>query len=272
METEYEKRAQLFKALSDSRRQKILDLLHEGEKCVCILCEEMNMPQSTISYHMKALCEAGIVSGREEGKWTYYRINEAGVQKIFDVLTEVTSVISTDTVRRRCGDCCVEEETNKTVTVEYLYLDLETCDRCVGTDKILEHVLKDLAPVFKQAGYSVTYKKIEIRTAEMAKEFHFLSSPTIRVNGKDICETVLENDCVCCGEIAGTQVNCRVFEYEGTLYEVPPKEMLVECIMKNAFHPVESYCEAEAYVLPENLKIFFEGKEEKAKSNSSGCT
>ncbi len=66
METVYEERARVFKALCDARRQQILELLQSGEKCACVLMREMNMPQSSLSYHMKILCDSGIVASREE--------------------------------------------------------------------------------------------------------------------------------------------------------------------------------------------------------------
>ena len=72
-----------------------------------------------------------------------------------------------------------------------------------------------------------------------------------------------ESDCGCCGEISGTQVDCRIFEYEGEFYEVPPKAMIAETILKNAFSAEvsDSCCR---YEVPENLKRFFEGKVLKA--------
>ena len=97
-----------------------------------------------------------------------------------------------------------------------------------------------------------------------------MSSPTIRVNGYDICDEVKESDCGCCGEISGNQVDCRVFEYEGNLYEVPPKAMLAEAILKKALLTPKSNC-CECYELPENLKNFFKGKEQK-KSCCCGCS
>ena len=62
--TVYEERARVFKALCDERRQKILELLQDGEKCACVLIEKMGMPQSSLSYHMKILCDSGIVTSR----------------------------------------------------------------------------------------------------------------------------------------------------------------------------------------------------------------
>lgn len=161
-----------------------------------------------------------------------------------------------------CG-CNSEAPKAKEILVEYLYLDLNTCDRCIGTDKVLEEVLDEIKPALKLAGYSVNYQKIEIATAELAEEYRFVSSPTIRVNGKDICDTVQESDCTCCGEISGTSVDCRVFEYEGKSYEVPPKAMLAEAILSKAFSK-DSNCDCDTYTLPDNLKQFFEGKNTKS--------
>jgi len=53
-------------------------LLRSGEKCACALIEQLDMPQSSLSYHMKILCESGIVDSRPEGKWMYYKISEKG--------------------------------------------------------------------------------------------------------------------------------------------------------------------------------------------------
>lgn len=102
MATIYEERAKVFKALCDERRQRILELLHGGEKCACVLIEEMNMPQSSLSYHMKILCESGIVTGREDGKWTHYQISSYGSEKAMELLKEITAVTDADS---GCGKC-----------------------------------------------------------------------------------------------------------------------------------------------------------------------
>ena len=96
METVYAERARVFKALCDARRQRILELLHGGEKCACVLIDEMSMPQSSLSYHMKILCDSGIVVGREEGKWTYYRISRRGSEQAIVLLREITAAAPDD--------------------------------------------------------------------------------------------------------------------------------------------------------------------------------
>ena len=99
----YEERAKVFKALCDERRQRILELLHSGEKCACVLIDEMGMPQSSLSYHMKILCDSGIVTSREEGKWTYYQISRQGSEKAIELLKEITSVSEHGDF---CKNCC----------------------------------------------------------------------------------------------------------------------------------------------------------------------
>ncbi len=163
--------------------------------------------------------------------------------------------------------CGCGESSGKKVTVDYLYLDLNTCERCIGTDNVLDEVMMTLTPVLKLAGYEVEYNKIEMKTVELAEKYKFLSSPTIRVNGQDICKSVAENSCGCCSDISGTDVACRVFEYNGERYEVAPKEMVAEAVLKAVFGQSENGCSCNSYELPENLKQFFDGKQ-----NKSGCS
>lgn len=103
MATVYEERAKVFKALCDERRQRILELLHTGEKCACVLIDEMGMPQSSLSYHMKILCDSGIVTSREEGKWTHYQISKEGSEKAIELLRKITAVSESST---ECKGCC----------------------------------------------------------------------------------------------------------------------------------------------------------------------
>ncbi|MGN0404096.1 MAG: DUF2703 domain-containing protein [Bariatricus sp.] len=157
--------------------------------------------------------------------------------------------------------CCCNERNEKKIVIEYLYLDLKTCDRCIGTDDVLDEVIPVLLPVLEMAGYNVEYKKIEIKTEEMAEQYHFLSSPTIQVNGQDIFPTIVETNCACCGEICGSDVDCRVFEQDGKTYEVPTKAMIIDAILHSFYSP--SCCCCGEYKLPDNLKRFFDGKKKK---------
>lgn len=94
MEVSFEISTRVFKAFCDEKRLNILKLLQSGEKCACSLLEELDIGQSTLSHHMRILCDSGVVTARKEGKWSYYSINEQGVKKAKVLLDEFTKVRS----------------------------------------------------------------------------------------------------------------------------------------------------------------------------------
>jgi ArsR family transcriptional regulator len=73
--------AELFRALGDESRLKILDLLLDGELCAADLLKSLSIVQSTLSHHMKILVEAGLVRCRRQGKWSYYSIDKEMLKK-----------------------------------------------------------------------------------------------------------------------------------------------------------------------------------------------
>lgn len=81
MGKDYTENVQLFKAFCDENRWRILEILQEGERCACVLLNELEISQSTLSHHMRILCDSGVVVGRKEGKWIHYSISESGVEK-----------------------------------------------------------------------------------------------------------------------------------------------------------------------------------------------
>ncbi|MGC6176969.1 ArsR/SmtB family transcription factor [Lacrimispora sp. 38-1] len=91
MELSPEKNAKVFKAFCDEKRLMILELLRSGEKCACVLIDQMEIGQSALSYHMKILCDSGIVESRQEGKWTHYKISEQGSQEALLLLKAITT-------------------------------------------------------------------------------------------------------------------------------------------------------------------------------------
>ena len=68
----------IFKALADDNRLEILELLISGEKCGCELLEALNIGQSTLSHHMRILCEAGLVDACKEAKWKHESLSAEG--------------------------------------------------------------------------------------------------------------------------------------------------------------------------------------------------
>lgn len=92
MEQDYQRNARVFKAFCDENRLKILKLLQSGEKCACKLLEELQIGQSTLSHHMRILCDSGVVQGRKEGKWMHYSISPQGVEQTKELLDQITSL------------------------------------------------------------------------------------------------------------------------------------------------------------------------------------
>lgn len=80
---DYEEYAKMFKALSDPKRLKIVDMLSNGELCACKILEEFHITQPTLSHDMKLLCSAGIAIPRKEGKWTHYSLNTKRMNELY---------------------------------------------------------------------------------------------------------------------------------------------------------------------------------------------
>ncbi len=85
-------RARIFKAFCDENRLNILHLLKEDEMCACKILEILNIGQSTLSHHMRILCDSGVVNARREGKWTHYSLNREGAREVVDLLSEILQI------------------------------------------------------------------------------------------------------------------------------------------------------------------------------------
>jgi ArsR family transcriptional regulator, arsenate/arsenite/antimonite-responsive transcriptional repressor len=81
--------ASLFKAVADPVRLRLLSLIacHEGgESCVCDLLEAFDLTAPAVSYHLRILREAGLISSERRGTWVYYRVNP-------EVMTRMSAVL-----------------------------------------------------------------------------------------------------------------------------------------------------------------------------------
>ncbi len=87
----YESNAKVFKAFCDDNRLKILELLRDGDKCACVLTELTQIKQSALSYHMKILCDSGIVTATQDGKWMNYSLCKSGSETAMKLLLELTT-------------------------------------------------------------------------------------------------------------------------------------------------------------------------------------
>ncbi len=102
MASEYADTARVFKAFCDENRLQILELLRSGEKCACKLLDDLQITQSTLSHHMKLLCDAGVVQGRKEGKWVHYSIDPVGAERAVALLKQQVSLDKIVEVKQSC--------------------------------------------------------------------------------------------------------------------------------------------------------------------------
>ena len=80
---------QRIKALADEKRLRILLLLARGERCVCDLTDALDAGQSLLSFHLRTLKDAGLVTDRREGRWAYYALSPAGLMELEEFLRAV---------------------------------------------------------------------------------------------------------------------------------------------------------------------------------------
>jgi ArsR family transcriptional regulator, arsenate/arsenite/antimonite-responsive transcriptional repressor len=83
--------ARLFQALSDQTRLSILDRLRHGERCVCDLTDALDAAQSRLSFHLKVLKDAGLVTDRREGRWMYYTLNPEALAETVELVRTLAS-------------------------------------------------------------------------------------------------------------------------------------------------------------------------------------
>ena len=100
--------ATLFHALSDETRLAILAMLRDGERCVCDLQVDLDAAQSRLSFHLRVLKDAGLVTDRREGRWSYY----APVPEALDEAHDLVRALGDDRPAggraklRVLGRCC----------------------------------------------------------------------------------------------------------------------------------------------------------------------
>ena len=97
--------AAICKAMSDTNRLRIIEMLTQGEKCGCNLLEELQVTQPTLSHHMKVLLDCGLVSSYRDGKWQHYSINCDKFREYKEYIVAITCC--KDTFEEKLsGHCC----------------------------------------------------------------------------------------------------------------------------------------------------------------------
>jgi len=168
----------------------------------------------------------------------------------------------------------VSNAARRKIDIEFLYIDRTVCTRCIGTDANLEEALSEVSRILETAGVEVSVRKILVESEKQAQALGFFSSPTIRINGKDIALEFRESRCDSCEACAGNSgpVNCRVWVFQGKEYTEAPKAMVVDAILREVYGgasiqkpPARPH---KLRKVPEDLRRFFSGK---AATKKSSC-
>ena len=80
--------ADFYKALSDSTRIKIINVLEQEELCVCDIAVILNMTKSAVSHQLKNLREMNLIKSRKQGKEVLYSLADVHVKEVFDISLE----------------------------------------------------------------------------------------------------------------------------------------------------------------------------------------
>ena len=169
-----------------------------------------------------------------------------------------------------------EEYTRRTITVDFLYLDNESCDRCMGTENALETALERVEPILAALDVGITVREIHVSTLEAAEATQLAVSPTIRIDGRDIQPDYLENTCESCGDLCECEgdVDCRLWQYRGKEHSTAPVGLLVESLVHavaaTGTQPNEPR-ESRANELSANVREFFEGSGSDESDCGCGC-
>ena len=160
----------------------------------------------------------------------------------------------------------------KQIEIEFLYLDLDACARCKGTDANLETALRTVQKVLQASGTDVSTRKMLVDSEETARKLGFVSSPTIRINGHDIALEFRETRCESCAEACACDggVDCRVWLHEDKEYTEAPVPLIVNALLSEIYYSrsADRPASCRSFELSENLKHFFEAKAAKEATES----
>ena len=94
--------AQWFHALSDPTRIKIVEMLSHGERCVCELQASLDAAQSRLSFHLRVLKDAGLVSDRRDGRWSHYTLKADALDQVAEFAQAVKPGAHAGSCRAAC--------------------------------------------------------------------------------------------------------------------------------------------------------------------------
>ncbi|MCF6190110.1 MAG: DUF2703 domain-containing protein [Cocleimonas sp.] len=159
------------------------------------------------------------------------------------------------------------DEDEKTLAIDFLYLDLSVCTRCQDSETNLDASLQTLVDILGNIGHKVTLNKIFIETEEQAIKHQFISSPTIRINGRDIQMNVKESYCETCSSLTNNaSINCRTWKFKGEEYSAPPQALIIDAALNEIYRGKDveksDTTKEQKFNLPDNLKGYFSNKDQ----------
>lgn len=168
-------------------------------------------------------------------------------------------------------DASTARPSHQPLVIEFLYLDLTRCTRCRDTDRHLEEALSSVRAVLQAAGREIDVKKIHTQSEGQARELGFVSSPTIRVDGRDIAIDLKESECTSCGGVCGEEgIACRVWNFHGTDYDAAPAAMIVDAVLREIYGGSPRPVTPTPAPMSENLARFFAAKTARG-TRKAGC-
>lgn len=150
----------------------------------------------------------------------------------------------------------------RTAEIEFLYLDMSSCSRCVASDASVRQAMALLRPVLAVTGVRLELRTVHVTTAAQAAAHQLVSSPTIRVGGTDIAAVLAETSCGDCTTLStgDTPIACRIWQYRGRQYTDAPVGLIVDAVLKHLYGHLDAAPAAPGYDgLPRNLERFFGG-------------
>lgn len=177
-----------------------------------------------------------------------------------------------------CG-CSGKKETaveskpeTKRISIEFLYLDLEVCDPCKSSESATVDALEEVASIVRATGAEIELNRIHVESLEQAIALGFQTSPTIRVNGRDLQLNFKESHCRTCSELSGTETSCRVWDFQGREHKSLPKAMLIEAVLREIYGGAAEKSEPDKIAGNraglKNLAAFFAAKSQKNQPNN----
>jgi hypothetical protein len=167
------------------------------------------------------------------------------------------------------------ELARRIIDVELLALDLRTCTRCVETLENIETAIKTVQQVLEVTAIDVRLQKILIESDQQAREHQFVTSPTVRINRRDIAFEKLNSTCEACSDLCGCaeRTTCRVWRYRGQEFTQAPVGLIVEALLREIVgSDTQVAAESPVYEgVPENLRRFFTSKSGQGPAGLNAC-